>query len=75
MDHMQPAIRQPVGDRAPPEAQGDELPARDHPMLPGGQRGDARIRRTSRRLCIYAMQKLRHVPIRADRASPVARGW
>jgi hypothetical protein len=40
---MKPACPQPMLNRTGCEAQADQLPVRDHPMLPAGQDGHPRV--------------------------------
>jgi len=43
MDRVEAPRVDPMADHPPPEAELDELPARDDSVLTGGERGDMRI--------------------------------
>jgi hypothetical protein len=68
---VQPTQRHAVLDRVRSEADVEKLPARQHPVLPGGYVGDRVVGRTRRTFGAYFAQNVRlarHAPIVATRA-------
>jgi hypothetical protein len=70
VERVEAAHGEAVLDRSPPEAELDQLPAGDHAVLPGGERGNRRVRTTRSTFTPYFVvnvERARHAPDPDDR--------